>query len=151
MEENKRGVSGGSGYTETMATTTFDPRATLAAMRAEFAVVDKEFRAISERHRGLQKVIAGLETLLEIGGIADGRPVAQDRADVDRGRDTVVNVVAALRYAGRPLNAAEIQRVIEHGGVAYKRDTIYKALRRAETQGLAFSERRRFALREWSR
>jgi len=135
-----------------MATTTFDPRATLAAMRAEFAVVDKEFRAISERHRGLQKVIAGLETLLEIGGIADARQSAvRDRADVDRGRDTVANVVAALRYAGRPLNAAEIQRVIEHGGVAYKRDTIYKALRRAATQGLAYSEGRRFALKEWSR
>jgi Xaa-Pro aminopeptidase len=137
-----------------MAITTFDAPAVLAAMRVEFAVVDKQFQALSERHRGLQQVIEGLETLLKIGMVpaeAQRQLAAQDRADVARARDTVVNVVAALRHIRRPLNAAEIQRVIEHGGVAYKRDTIYKALRRGEDSGLMFSENRRFGLTEWKK
>jgi hypothetical protein len=132
-----------------MPTTNFDAQALLIAMRTEFAVVDRKFRALSDRHRGLQQAIAGLETLLETGGVtAEVRQqaVAPGRADVDRTRDTVTNVIAALRYIGRPQNAAELQRVIEHGGVAYKRDTVYKALRRAETQGLVYSENLRFAL-----
>ena len=139
-----------------MSAKDIDPEAVLAAMRAEFEVVDKEFRALSERHRGLQKVISGLETLLANGGLQAGVPddpprAPRDRADVARNRSTVANVVAALRHTGRPLNAAEVQRVIEHGGVAYKRDTVYKALRRAENEGLARQQNRRFSLPEWSR
>jgi hypothetical protein len=127
----------------------FDAQALLAAMRAEFAVVDRQYRALSDRHRGLQQVISGLETLLESGGVTAAvrhQAAPSGRADVARDRDTVTNVMAALRHIGRPLNAAEVQRAIEHGGVAYKRDTVYKALRRAEKQGLVYSENLRFAL-----
>ncbi|MCU1348379.1 MAG: hypothetical protein JWO56_1409 [Acidobacteria bacterium] len=127
----------------------FDAEAALAAFRAEFAVIDPQFRALSERHRGLQQAIEGLETLLASGGMPTPEAPAATRADVSHDRSMIANVVSALRWVGRPVTAAELQRVIEHGGMAVKRDTVYKALRRASDAGLVSSDNLRFSLPGW--
>jgi len=131
-----------------MAIPIFDPEAVLASFKTQFTVVDAEYRALAERHRGLQQVIAGLETLLQQGALAIPSRQAErpTRAAVGRHLDMVANVLSALRFTGRPMNAAEVQRVIEEGGMAAKRDTIYKALRRCVAVGLAVSKQQRFSL-----
>lgn len=133
-----------------MATPIFDPEAVLASFKAQFAAVDQQYRALTERHHGLQQVIAGLEILLQQGAL----PIPQKqvehptRAPVGRHLDLVTNVLSALRFTGRPMNAVEVQRVIEEGGMYAKRDTIYKALRRCVDIGLAVSKNQRFSLTE---
>ena len=132
-----------------MPKTDFEQESVLEAYRAEHAALGEQIRLLTDRHRALEQIIAGLELLIETRKRAEEQAVPRLLA-VSEDADALTNAAAVLRYAGRPLTAAEIVRVLEEHGIHPRPNTIYKALERYAKSGVIVARVvGGFGLTEW--